>query len=183
MGGLDPSRWIDRHGEAMFVYARLRLPGAELAEEAVQEALASAWRSRGSFEGRSSERTWLIGILRYKVLDLLAERRRAGAPIDESDGGVFTNGGFRDAQRAWGQDPDDAEVRAAIASALEGLPEIMRQAVVLREVDGIPGKTVCEILGISETNLWTLVHRGKARLRLALGERFGDDWGGVPRPD
>lgn len=160
----------------MFAYARMRLPNAELAEEAVQEALASAWHSRGSFEGRSSERTWLIGILRYKVLDLLAARRRSSAAFDaasiEDPDSVFLNRGFRESPREWGSDPSDEEIRRALETALESLPDLMRQAIILREIDGLHGKTVCEILGISETNLWTLVHRGKARLRRALTDRF-----------
>ena len=166
----------------MFAYARLRLPSAESAEEAVQAALAAAWRSRDSFERRSSERTWLMGILRHKVLDLLAQRRRSrsrhGAPDSTGDSGgdLFVRGGFAQPQRPWGRAPDDAELREAIREALAELPDAMRSALVLREVDGLSGREVCEVLGVSETNLWTLVHRGKARVRASLAHRFGNDW-------
>lgn len=181
VSALDPSRWIDRHGSAMFAYARLRLPSADLAEEAVQEALASAWRSRNTYAGRSTERTWLIGVLRYKVLDLIAARTRAmsgkgAAAVLAERTGHGTGGEHASACGVrWDRTPEGAEARAAIESALNELPDLMRQALVLREVDGLSGQRVCEILGITETNLWTMVHRAKARMRVALAARFGDD--------
>ena len=181
---LEPALWIDRHGSAMFAYARLRLPNADLADDAVQEALASAWHSRGTFGGRSSERTWLIGILRFKVLDLLAARSRhastTGIGTDSlgDDSGEFEHGRWAARHGNRPGDASEADVRRAIEESLRLLPDLMRQALVLREVDGLPGKTVCEILGITETNLWTAVHRAKGRLRVALTERFGEDWDG-----
>lgn len=161
----------------MFGYARLRLGDAEAAEEAVQEALLGAWHAQESFGGRSSERTWLIGILRHKVLDTIAvraKRRKAEGGVADPDPAdpLFTNGLWAQTPRQWGGDPDPAALKRAVAEALETLPAPMRQAVVLREVDGLSGRIVCEILGISETNLWTLVHRAKARLRVCLEERF-----------
>lgn len=162
----------------MFGYARLRLGDAEASEEAVQEALLGAWRSRESFNGRSSERTWLIGILRHKVLDAIAARTKSRFPrCKNADPGpadeLFSNGFWAKTPTQWGGDPNPAALRRAIADALETLPDQMRQAVVLREVDGLSGRVVCEILGITETNLWTLVHRAKSRLRVCLDERFG----------
>lgn len=175
--GLDPACWVERHGSAMFAFASLRLPSADLAEEAVQEALVSAWRSRESFEGRSTERTWLIGILRYKVLDLLRERARGMGTLDETgdvDPAAGTATGAGTAGPDWWSDPDADTMRRMLRDGLGELPEPMRTALVLREVDGIPGKTVCEILGVSETNLWTMIHRAKSRLRRSFSEKFGE---------
>ena len=161
----------------MFGYARLRLFDAESAEEAVQEALLAAWRSRDSFRGNSSERTWLIGILRHKVLDAISERVRKSRAesaekfIDAADP-AFSAGQFVDIQHQWGGEIDPVDLRNLLIEALETLPEQMRQAVVLREIDGLSGRVVCEIMGISETNLWTLVHRAKTRLRVCLDKHF-----------
>ena len=184
-GRKQQPRWSERHGSARFAFARLRLPSADLAEEAVQAALVGAWRSRGSFEGRSTERTWLTGILRYKILDLLRERSRRAAhetgPLAD-DADDFTRGVWASRPEPWhehlGDDTDNAVVRRAVEEALAELPEPMRTALVLREIDGLPGKTVCEILGGTETNFWTMIHRAKARLRRTLADRFGEEWGG-----
>src|SRR3984885_10561146 len=71
----DAECWVDRHGDCLYRYALLRLRAPDLAADAVQETFLEALRARGSFEARSSERTWLIGILRHKILD---HYRRSG---------------------------------------------------------------------------------------------------------
>ncbi len=169
----DPARWVALHGEAMFAYARLRLGDSDAAEEAVQEALLAAYRSRDNFDGRSSERTWLIGILRHKVLDRIRKDRRR-AEWAES-GGWFKRGHWAQKQVKWPGSLEDVEIRGVLVEAMEALPDQMRRALVLREIDRIPSETVCEILGVSRTNLWTLIHRGKLRLRRAVTEKLGED--------
>jgi RNA polymerase sigma-70 factor (ECF subfamily) len=64
-----PEGWVDRHGDVMFRYALRWLRSSEIAEELVQDAFLEALRMRGTYRGRSSERTWLVGILRHKILD------------------------------------------------------------------------------------------------------------------
>ena len=67
----DPEDWVDRHGDALYRYALLRLRSPDLAADVVQETFLEALRARSSFSGRSSERTWLVGILRHKIVDHL----------------------------------------------------------------------------------------------------------------
>ncbi len=165
--------WLDQHGDAMYGYARLRLSRTDLAEDAVQEALLAAVTNASTFEGRSHERTWLIGILRYKVLDILRKEHRErtvslDAPECGSDG-VFRNGWFTSVIEDWSgtnRDPvAQAELRTGLVAAIEALPPTMRSALCLREIDGLPTEAVCDVLGVTPTNLWTLVHRAKARCR------------------
>jgi hypothetical protein len=63
-GLTDPEAWVDRHGDGLYRYARLRLRSPDLAADVVQETFLEALRARHSFAGRSSERAWLVGILR-----------------------------------------------------------------------------------------------------------------------
>ena len=167
----DPACWVALHGEAMFAYARLRLGDSDAAEEAVQEALLAAYRSRDRFDGRSSERTWLIGILRHKVLDRIRKDRREAEHTEEVK--WYKRGHWAQKQQKWPDTLEDEEIRGTVVKALEALPDQMRRALVLREIDRIPSETVCEILGVSRTNLWTLIHRGKLRLRRAVTETIG----------
>jgi RNA polymerase sigma-70 factor (ECF subfamily) len=83
----DPERWLDDHGDYLFKYAVFRLRDDILAEDAVQETFLAALKAYENFEGRGSERTWLVGILKHKIIDHF---RRVGreAPIgEESDDG------------------------------------------------------------------------------------------------
>lgn len=164
----------------MFAYARLRLGDDPSAEDAVQEALLAALTATRS--GGSSERSWLIGILRYKVLDSLRRQSRARA-IDVHEalgegGKPFVLGLWRkkqtelDAHALEGMGDD--ELAAALRRGIEELPVPMRRALILREIDGLDAKTVGKVLGISVTHVWTLVHRAKVRLREHLEETAGE---------
>src|SRR5262245_12855230 len=66
---IDPRSWVDEHGDCLYRYALVRVRTPEVAEDLVQETLLAAVRSQDKFAGRSSERSWLVGILKNKVVD------------------------------------------------------------------------------------------------------------------
>ena len=65
----DPEPWLEKHGDYLYGYAMLRVRDAAVAEDLVQETLLAALEGFASFGGRSSERTWLVGILKHKLID------------------------------------------------------------------------------------------------------------------
>jgi RNA polymerase sigma-70 factor (ECF subfamily) len=67
----DPQTWLDAYGDYLYRYALLRVRDESLAEDLVQEILLAALKGRAGFNGRSSERTWLTGILKHKIVDQL----------------------------------------------------------------------------------------------------------------
>src|SRR5262245_36225783 len=73
----DAAAWLDQHGDALYRYARSRVGNRELAEDLVQDAFLAALQARDRFEERAAVRTWLISILRHKILD---HYRRAAGP-------------------------------------------------------------------------------------------------------
>ncbi len=84
----EPATWLDRHGDALYAYALMRVRDASVAEDLVQDTLLAAIRSVDRFKGESSERTWLIGILKHKVLD---HWRRAGRERRLDEGILCSN--------------------------------------------------------------------------------------------
>ena len=78
----QPEAWVDEHGDALYSYALSRLRNPSSAEDVVQETFLAAIRSRDRFSGSSSARTWLIGILKHKIVDLIRKESRE-QPIDE----------------------------------------------------------------------------------------------------
>ncbi len=168
---IDPDRWLSDHGDAMYRYALLRLGQPDAAVDAVQEALLAALVAKETFRGESQERTWLIGILRYKVLDVLRQRRRTQSErMDElGDESSFKGGTFREEPGDWNSLPaasaERKEFRELLLQCLQSLPDQMRQAICLREIDGLETDEICKILAVTPTNLWTLIHRAKLRLR------------------
>jgi RNA polymerase sigma-70 factor (ECF subfamily) len=178
----DPEQWVDEHGDALFSFAVIQVPDRELAEDLVQETLLAALKARDRFDGRSSERTWLIGILKHKIADHFRRSGReepmsdinAADPVWEQS---FTSKGFwRVDLKRWAQRPDhaiqDREFWQILRDCLSRLPERIGQAFCLRELDGFPTERICQLLGVSATHLWTLMHRARVRLRTCLDRNW-----------
>ena len=179
---LDPAQWLDQYGDYLYRYALMRVRDSAIAEDILQETLLAAFSSSENHAGRSSERTWLVGIMKHKVVDYF---RRVGRmtqfqlTIDDEDSESFENSGpwrghWREDQApvSW---PVDA---AAIAEShefwetfdrcLSQLPQQIAIAFTLREIDGLSANEICEILQITPNNLFVILHRGRAKLRQLL---------------
>lgn len=181
--GTDPESWLDLHGDAMFAFARLRVGDRSLAEDLVQDALLAAIGAAERFREDASERSWLIGILKHKIVDHLrrASRERTLGSVDadgEFDAQFDATGHWVEAPTAW-RAPDRAlendQLGDALAACIERLPEKLRAAFVLREVDGLETAEVIETLDISSANnLWVMLSRARSRVRKCLdGNWFG----------
>ncbi len=170
----DPARWVDEHGDYLYRFALARVGRPEAAEDLVQETLLAALQSAGRFAGRSSERTWLTGILKNKVIDRLRRltRTQAAAEVTAADDwvdGLYDHSGhWKSAPGRWGTDPAELMQRRefwdAFERCLEGLPDRLREVLSQRLLDEVPAPEVCQTFGISATNLWTLLHRARLRL-------------------
>jgi RNA polymerase sigma-70 factor (TIGR02943 family) len=180
-GQPDPEAWVAEYGDLLYRYALVRVRRPDVAADLVQDALVEAWKNRGSFAGRSAPATWLVGILRHKVLDHL-RRSAAGArtgqvPLDVVDDRPFTRRGFWKAGPGdWAVGPasdlERVEFWAALRGCLGELPDPVAAAFVLREMDGLETGEICQTLGITPTNLWTRLHRARLHLRACLGRRW-----------
>lgn len=180
---LDPERWLDDHGDTLFRFARLQVHSDEQAEELVQDTLVAALTAADAYAGRATERTWLIGILKRKIVDHYRSKRRdpvaqgsipPGAEEDAFDRrGLWRDGPARwgSATRAPGADP---EFWAAFTHCKSLLPQTLADAFVLREIAELPTETICQVLGVTPNNLWTMLHRARARLRACLEQTWID---------
>jgi RNA polymerase sigma-70 factor (ECF subfamily) len=170
----DPTRWVDDHGDCLYRYALARVGRPEAAEDLVQETLLAALEGAASFAGRSSERTWLVGILRNKLIDRLRRQGRVrpasdlGGADDWLESLYDATGHWKDTPGRWGADPaallERREFWEAFESCRQSLPERLREVLSLRLLDDVPAGEVCRALGITATNLWTLLHRARLRL-------------------
>ena len=171
----DADAWLDEHGDALFRYAMARVRTRETAEDLVQDTLLAALRGR--FDGRSSVRTWLTGILKNKIIDHYRKKGRE-TPFTDLGSGADTNSGKFDAEGYWDHDlgprewtpPSDEvlhreEFWQVLRQCLDKLPPRMAEVFRLRVVEEVPSPEVCEVAHVSENNLWVLLHRARAGLR------------------
>ena len=182
---------IEGHRPYLVRYAMSQLRDPVLAEEAVQEALLAALEGIGGFDGRSTLRTWLTSILRFKVIDI--QRRqvadRARVDIDEDrlveeheawlDEMFDETGHWRSPPQAW-NDPEAAlEQRRfweAFEMCLAGLPATAGRVFFKREVMGEETPAICTSEGITSSNCWVILHRARVALRNCLERNwFGQE--------
>lgn len=172
-GDPDPARWVDEHGDVLFRYALMHLRDKQRAEDAVQETLLAALSARVRYEGRAGERTWLVGILKHKIADDFRQRSREETLEEDADVDALfeRNGHWRHGPKGWRR-PDsaceDQAFVAVLARCLDGLPERQARAFLLAEVDGESASAACNVLGVTATNFWVLMHRARLRLRACL---------------
>jgi RNA polymerase sigma-70 factor (ECF subfamily) len=165
---------------------------APAADDVVQDAWVAVIRGIDRFEGRSSLKTWVFGIL-VNVARRSAEREGRTVPFASLGSGPDGWNGTVDLTRlhnpdlgegywpsspTWARDPADAaaasEARRVVLGALEELSPAQREVLTLRDLEGWRGPEVCDLLGISDVNQRTILHRARVAVRQALEEYFGD---------
>lgn len=152
----------------------------------MQDALLAALESADTFQGRSQQRTWLIGILRHKVLDhFRRSRTRREQPLSSLKDGQGTlglyskRGKWSPSPKKWGHAPADILEREDFWRAYElcrsKLPSTFAECYILRELEGLAADEVCKILDITPTNLSVRMHRARLLLRHCLEENWLTD--------
>lgn len=179
---LNADNWVDLYGDALFQYAYARVSSSEVAEDLVQETFLAAVKAQGSFKARSSEKTWLIGILKHKLIDHYRREKYVIYSRDsehDPDGvAAFFNakGGWRILPAHWRTNPGKVqeanEFMDHFYRCLAGLPTRTADAFVYREVDGMDTEEICRKLDITQNNCWVLLYRARVLLRKCL-EAFG----------
>jgi RNA polymerase sigma-70 factor (ECF subfamily) len=184
----SPERWLEDHGAALYRYALTHLRDEHRAEEAVQDTLLAALQARERYSGTASVRTWLVGILKHKIIDTFHHDARVVA-LDEPEaladecgneddhGHDFAPDGHWGARLAdWG-DPvralENTQFLAILQRCLDALPPRLARLFWLREVMEEETENICKELAITPTNLWTMLHRGRLGLRRCLDRNWG----------
>jgi RNA polymerase sigma-70 factor (ECF subfamily) len=170
----DVSRWVDAYGDALFRYALARVRDRPTAEDLVQETFLSAWKGRDAFRHECAFSTWLAGILRRKIIDHFRRERRNPTRCEHDQRlQIFDRrGNWKQTIRRWRDAPDDPlqqqELGRVLGDCMDGLPENLGHAFVMRECEQLPPADVCKTLQISRGNLSVRLHRARLLLRHCL---------------
>ncbi len=175
---LDPSRWLSEYGDILYRFALGRVRNPQTAEDLVQDTFLAAMKGSESFSGRAKESTWLIGILKHKIIDHFRKHNRMFLTEDlelkEQDPQTFLDrkGNWTLGQSAWITQPEKAyelkEFWKHLNACLGKLSERHRQVYVLRELQDQDAEEICEALEISPSNLWVTLHRARLQLKECL---------------
>ncbi len=180
-GAHNPEQWIEEYGDYLFRFALFRLSNEETARDMVQETLIAAWKAKKNFRGDSSLRTWLVGIMKHKITDLVRKEIRARKLSDalENDptSGMFDkNDHWSKPSQGWDDDPEhlysNQQFLSTLQTCVSALPEQHRHVFTLRELNGEDTESVCNACEISSTNLHVIMHRARLALRQCLEKKW-----------
>lgn len=183
MADNDLAAQLHTHRAYLLRVAMLQLRNAEAAEDVVQDTLVAALQAAAGFSGRSSVKTWLTGILKHKIVDVI--RRRARGPafaqldeecqIDDLDALFDGSGHWQNPPADWGNPESELsrqEFFDIVQFCLEKLPPNTARVFMMREVMELTGEEICKELTITSTNLWVILYRARMALRQCLEQHW-----------
>ncbi|HYE37358.1 sigma-70 family RNA polymerase sigma factor [Methylocaldum sp.] len=175
----DPADWLDLYGDTLYRYALFRIHDEQLAEDLVQETLLAALKASERYTGNASEKTWLIGILKHKIIDLFRKSSHETAENVDDEAIYQSMEACFDEQGHWQIDigkwsrPEKAleqeQFWRVLSDCVERMPPRLARLFVLREIEGMESDEVLEIMQVSTTNnLWVMLSRMRLQLRNCL---------------
>ncbi|MBR8537332.1 sigma-70 family RNA polymerase sigma factor [Carboxylicivirga sediminis] len=177
MPEINADNWVEDHGDYLYNYALVRVSRPEVAEDLVQETFLAGIRSLASFEHKSSVQTWLVAILKRKIIDYYRKRSVISEEfyVEERFG---PNGNMQDhwlekhAPDRWQVNSDELlendELKKILQACIRHLPEKWASCFILRVMEEMKGEVVCKELNISPSNMWVMLHRARLQLRDCL---------------
>jgi RNA polymerase sigma-70 factor (ECF subfamily) len=175
---INPTTWLDQYGDTLYRFSRARVKDSFTAEDLVQETLLAAYRSRKNFSGRSTLKTWLIGILRHKIVDYYRKLKPEQSEEDldsyasSSDNLFDKKEKWRVKPGDWGGDPKNVyerkELMTVIHACLDDMPSKFSLAYTLRELQGATTGELCEFLQTGKNNCGVILYRARMLLRRCL---------------
>jgi RNA polymerase sigma-70 factor (ECF subfamily) len=168
------------HRDYLLRFARLQLRNEAWAEDAVSETVLAALTKPQSFDNRSQLKTWLVGILKHKVIDALRHHSREVCGLDSSDDddtdpleylGFKADGHFSQAPAEWGNPEQQITSRQffeVLDACTNKLPAAQARLFLMREWLELSSEEICKELGLTQTNIYVQLHRARLRLRECL---------------
>jgi RNA polymerase sigma-70 factor (ECF subfamily) len=180
--GLNPERWIDEHADVLYRYALTRVRDHSLAEDMVQETFHAAIKSAARFKAGLSERAWLMGILKHKIVDHIRKAVRETV-VDQTEvlelekSKLFQWSGIPTMRpEKWHVNPrrafEQKEFWAVFQDCLSRLKPREHSAFVLRELEDEDTDAICKELDITPNHLWVMLHRARTGLKTCLETKW-----------
>lgn len=178
---IDPHKWIDRYSDYLFNFTISRINDKDIAQDIVQDTFFAGLKSMKNFKGEATERTWLISILKRKIIDHYRK-------INSKKGKAEVRMGYNshmDSEGDWLEeqvsDSSDSnaentlineELGSAILECLSKLPDKQAQIFKMKTIQGFDTEVICNELNITASNLWVIIHRARTAMANCLKENW-----------
>lgn len=177
---INPTKWVAKYSDYLYNYTITRVSDAEIARDLISETFLAGLKSQVNFKGEATERTWLIAILKRKIIDHYrkSNSRKGRAEVrmdfkDSDDGGNWMEDKVANIMELTAEDVmENEELGLAIFSCIDQLSE--RQAAIFKAktIDEQDTEIICKDYGISPSNLWVIIHRARTSLMACLDDSW-----------
>ncbi len=177
---IDPTKWVDKYSDYLFNYTIVRVNDRELANDLISETFLAGLKSMKNFKGEATERTWLISILKRKIIDhyrrINSNKGKAEVRIaysDESNEGDWLEEQAPDRFDMTAEDVmENEELGTAILDCMNTLNEKQAKIFKMKTIEGFDTEAICNEFNITPSNLWVIIHRA----RVSLAECLEKNW-------
>ena len=177
---IDPNKWVDKYSDYLFNFTIGRVNDRELAQDLISETFLAGLKSMKNFKGEATERTWLISILKRKIIDYYrksnSKKGRAEVKIqynDDANEGDWLEENAPDRFDKTAEDMmENEELGIAILECMENLPEKQAKIFKMKTIDGFDTEAICNEFNITPSNLWVIIHRARTTLAQCLEKNW-----------
>lgn len=178
---LDPNKWIDTYADYLFNYAVVRVNNSDIAKDLVQETFFAGLKSAKNFEGKSTERTWLVSILKRKIIDyyrkINSKKGQAEVRMNFYDNGDNEGSWIEErVPQSWNNEAEknieNNELKSQIDKCIDALPEKYAMVFRMKTIQEFETEEICKALDITASNLWVIIHRARTQLRNCMEKNW-----------
>jgi RNA polymerase sigma-70 factor (ECF subfamily) len=177
---IDPNKWVDKYSDYLFNFTIVRVNDREVAHDLISETFLAGLKSMKNFKGEATERTWLISILKRKIIDHYrksnSKKGRAEIKIqyrDDDNEGDWLEENAPDRFDKTAEDVmENEELGIAILNCMEQLNEKQAKIFKMKTIDGFDTEAICNEFNITPSNLWVIIHRARTSLAQCLEKNW-----------
>lgn len=178
---LNPNNWVKLHADYLYNFAIGRINEHDLAKDLVQDTFFAGLKAMDNFQGLASERTWLVAILKRKIIDyyrkinsnkgkaevkmnFYADGEREGEWIEERVPSNWNN--------EIEKQIENEELNFALEKCINNLPEKYAMVFRMKTIQQLETEDICKELEITSSNLWVIIHRARTQLRKCMEDNW-----------
>ena len=178
---LNTDKWIDNYADYMYNYAVVRVNNGDLAKDLVQDTFFAGLKSAKNFQGKSTERTWLISILKRKIIDhyrkINSKKGQAEVRMNFYDDGENEGNWLEErVPQSWDNQSEKSieneELKSQLESCIDALPEKYAMVFRMKTIQEFETEEICKELDITASNLWVIIHRARTQLRKCMEDNW-----------
>lgn len=178
---INPNDWINQYSDYLFNYTITRVNDREIAQDLVQDTFFAGLKSMKNFKGQASERTWLVSILKRKIIDHYrkinsnkgkAEVRMNYNTDSESEGDWLEQRVADPYDKTAEDNLENTELGMAIHDCIGKLPAKQANVFKMKTLLGYDTEAICNDLDITASNLWVIIHRARTAMAACLEKNW-----------